>query len=166
MAQRLTRRRQSPAFDVCVWEYRVEGNSVLDQRVVEKTVYGFLGLCKSIDDVESPRGPGKGLFSVPGYREVERLGVNGSLEFYSPDLGKHLYEGMGLLRFLVFGDLAYLWVKDALPDQPQRFSLASTGARFNIELWRKLNGTLFWSYPFTRTGSVAVGETHVDFRIA
>ncbi|UZR28839.1 ShlB/FhaC/HecB family hemolysin secretion/activation protein [Methylococcus mesophilus] len=110
-----------------------------------------------------------GMFSVRGYHEVERLGdngVNGSLEFYSPDLGKHLYEGMGLLRFLVFGDLAYLWVKDALPDQPQHFSLASTGAGFNIELWRKLNGTLFWSYPFTRTESVAVGETRVDFRIA
>ncbi|MEW6039522.1 MAG: POTRA domain-containing protein [Pseudomonadota bacterium] len=110
-----------------------------------------------------------GMFSVRGYHEVERLGdngINGSLEFYSPDLGKHLYEGMGLLRFLVFGDLAYLWIKDALPGQPQHFSLASTGAGFNIELWRKLNGTLFWSYPFTRTESVAVGETRVDFRIA
>jgi hemolysin activation/secretion protein len=110
-----------------------------------------------------------GMFSVRGYHEAERLGddgVNGSLELHSPDLGKHLYEGLGLLRFVAFGDLAYLWIKDALPGQPRRFSLASTGLGFSLALWRRLNGTLFWSYPFIQTEAVAAGETRVDFRIA
>ena len=110
-----------------------------------------------------------GMFSVRGYHEAERLGddgVNGSLEFHGPDLGKHLYEGLGLLRFVAFGDLAYLWIQDALPGQPRRFSLASSGLGFHLALWRRLNGTLFWSYPFIQTEAVAAGETRVDFRIA
>jgi hypothetical protein len=38
-------------------------------------------------------------------------------------------------------------------------------AREPATLKRNL-GTPFWSYPFTKTESVAAGETRVDFRIA
>lgn len=42
-----------PRFDV--WEYRVEGSTVLEQQVIERTVYPFLGPEKTIDDVEAAR---------------------------------------------------------------------------------------------------------------
>lgn len=41
------------AFDI--WEYRVEGNTVLDEKVIEKTVYGFLGPSKSVENIEAAR---------------------------------------------------------------------------------------------------------------
>ena len=39
----------TPHFDVM--EYRIEGNSRLDNRLIEKTIYRFLGPNRSIDDV-------------------------------------------------------------------------------------------------------------------
>ena len=41
-------------FDV--WEYRVEGNTVLDAVVIERVVYGQLGPQKTIDDINAARG--------------------------------------------------------------------------------------------------------------
>jgi hemolysin activation/secretion protein len=97
---------EAPRFDV--WEYRVEGNSVLDNRIIEKTVYGFLGPGKSIDDVEKARtalekayhdaGYSAALVDIPeqdvnngvvvlkvGEGSVDRLKVTGSRYF---SLGK------------------------------------------------------------------------------
>jgi hemolysin activation/secretion protein len=55
----------SPRFDV--WEYRVEGNSALDTQTVEKTVYGFLGPGRSIDDVEQARAALEKAYHDAGY---------------------------------------------------------------------------------------------------
>lgn len=93
----------APRFDV--WEYRVDGNSALDPRVIEKTVYPFLGPAKSIGDVEAARtalekayhdaGFGAALVDIPeqdvnegivflkvGEGRVDRLKVTGS-RYYS-----------------------------------------------------------------------------------
>ncbi|MGH8500546.1 MAG: POTRA domain-containing protein, partial [Methylococcales bacterium] len=40
-------------FDI--WEYRVKGNHLLQQTVVERSVYPFLGEGKSIDEVDKAR---------------------------------------------------------------------------------------------------------------
>lgn len=55
----------APRFDV--FEYRVEGNTVLDSKLIEKTVYGFLGPGKGIDDVEQARTALEKAYRDAGY---------------------------------------------------------------------------------------------------
>jgi hemolysin activation/secretion protein len=52
-AQDATTAAAKPRFDVL--EYRVEGNTVLDSRVIERAIYGQLGPDKTIDDVNAAR---------------------------------------------------------------------------------------------------------------
>ncbi|MFI3121392.1 MAG: POTRA domain-containing protein, partial [Methylococcaceae bacterium] len=95
-----------PSFDML--EMQVEGNTVLDQQLVEKTIYPFLGTGKTVDDVEKARQTLEALYKEKGYPtvlvdipeqdvieglvrlkvvegEVERLKITGSRYFY---LGK------------------------------------------------------------------------------
>lgn len=55
-------------FDV--WEFRVEGNSVLERQTVERTVYPFLGPNKSIEDVEQARQALQKVYQDAGYGTV------------------------------------------------------------------------------------------------
>lgn len=57
-----------PRFDV--WEYRIEGNTLLDVQLVEKTVYPLLGADKSIDDVEAARATLEKVYREAGYPTV------------------------------------------------------------------------------------------------
>jgi hemolysin activation/secretion protein len=57
-----------PLFDL--FEIRVDGNSVLDSRAVEKTLYPFLGPRKSIDDVENARRALEDTYHKAGYQTV------------------------------------------------------------------------------------------------
>ena len=57
-----------PGFDI--WEYQVEGNSVLERRVIEQTVYGFLGPARSVDDVEKAREALEKVYHDAGYQTV------------------------------------------------------------------------------------------------
>lgn len=95
-----------PTFDML--EMQVDGNSVLDQALVEKTLYPFLGNGKTVDDVEKARQTLEALYKDKGYPTVlvdipeqdvvdglvrlqviegtvERLKITGSRYFY---LGK------------------------------------------------------------------------------
>jgi hemolysin activation/secretion protein len=58
----------APKFDV--WEYRVEGNSVLDNTRIEKAVYPFLGPGKAINDVEQARQALEVAYHDAGYQTV------------------------------------------------------------------------------------------------
>jgi hemolysin activation/secretion protein len=110
-----------------------------------------------------------GMQTVRGYHEVERLGdngVNGSVEFYSPNVGPYAYEGFNELRFMVFGDLARLWIKDPLPGSPSRYDLASAGTGFRMQLLKQIVGEFYWAYPFTAAEFVKAGQSRVDFRVA
>ena len=55
----------SPRFNV--WEYRVEGNTTLDNQIIEKTVYGFLGENKNLNDVEQARAALEKAYHDAGY---------------------------------------------------------------------------------------------------
>ena len=55
-------------FDI--WEFRIEGNSILDTREVERTVYPFLGPDKSIQDVEQARKTLEGIYQERGYGTI------------------------------------------------------------------------------------------------
>ncbi len=95
-----------PSFDML--EMQVEGNTVLDQQLVEKTIYPFLGTGKTVDDVEKARQTLEAVYKEKGYPTVlvdipeqdvveglvrlkvvegavERLKITGSRYFY---LGK------------------------------------------------------------------------------
>lgn len=95
-----------PNFDML--EIQVDGNTVLDQQLVEKTLYPFLGNGKTVDDVEKARQKLEAVYREKGYPtvlvdipeqdvvegvvrlqvvegSVERLKITGSRYFY---LGK------------------------------------------------------------------------------
>lgn len=95
-----------PGFDL--FELQVDGNTVLDSSLIEKTLYPFLGKNKSVDDVEKARQTLEAIYKDKGYPTVlveipeqdvveglvrlnvvegsiERLKVTGSRYFY---LGK------------------------------------------------------------------------------
>lgn len=55
-------------FDV--WEYRVRGNTVIEQTAVEKAVYGHLGPGKTIADIESARTALEEAYRAAGYPTV------------------------------------------------------------------------------------------------
>jgi hemolysin activation/secretion protein len=111
-----------------------------------------------------------GMLSVRGYHEVEVLGddgVNGNLEFYSPNIGELAgWEWMDELRFMAFTDGAHLWVDDALPGTPSEYHIASAGLGLRTQIWRHLQGEFYWAYPFSPTDQVRVGENRLDFRVA
>ncbi|MDD5277031.1 MAG: ShlB/FhaC/HecB family hemolysin secretion/activation protein [Methylovulum sp.] len=57
-----------PAFDML--EMQVDGNTVLDQQLVEKTLYPFLGTGKTVDDVEKARQTLEAVYKEKGYPTV------------------------------------------------------------------------------------------------
>ena len=57
-----------PPFDML--EMQVDGNSVLDQNLVEKTLYPFLGNGKTVADVEKARETLEALYKDKGYPTV------------------------------------------------------------------------------------------------
>ncbi|MFM8443415.1 MAG: ShlB/FhaC/HecB family hemolysin secretion/activation protein [Methylococcus sp.] len=58
--------RESTTFDV--WEYQIQGNSVLENRTIEQTVYKFLGPGKSLTDVEEARTALEKAYHQAGYQ--------------------------------------------------------------------------------------------------
>lgn len=59
---------QEESFDLL--ELRVKGNTLLEDTVIERTVYPFLGPKKSIDNVESARKALEGAYHSKGYQTV------------------------------------------------------------------------------------------------
>ena len=57
-----------PRFDV--WEYRVEGNTILDSVAIERAVYGELGPGKTLDDVNAARDSLEKAYRDAGYPTV------------------------------------------------------------------------------------------------
>lgn len=60
--------QQEHRFDI--WELRVEGNSLLDTTLIERTVYPFVGPDKSIRDVEAARLALETFYRDSGYPTV------------------------------------------------------------------------------------------------
>jgi hemolysin activation/secretion protein len=60
--------KQPSSFDLL--ELRVKGNTLLDKKHLERTVYRFLGMNKSIDNVEAARSALEELYKTNGYQTV------------------------------------------------------------------------------------------------
>ncbi len=58
----------TPTFDML--EIQVDGNTVLDKQVVEKTLYPFLGNAKTVSDVEQARQKLEAVYREHGYPTV------------------------------------------------------------------------------------------------
>lgn len=53
-----------------VWEYRIEGNNVLDRTIIEKTIYPFLGPDKTIEIIEEARTALEKAYHANGFGTV------------------------------------------------------------------------------------------------
>lgn len=60
--------QQAATFDLM--ELRVKGNTMLDKKQLERTIYPFLGPKKSIDNVEAARSALEQLYKTKGYQTV------------------------------------------------------------------------------------------------
>ena len=60
--------QQAPRFDV--WEYRVQGNTLLERQDVERAVYPYLGRDKTLKDIEAARGALERRYHDAGYATV------------------------------------------------------------------------------------------------
>lgn len=63
-------RAQQDELRFDVWEFQVSGNTVLDAREIEKTVYPFLGPQRAVADVEQARQALEQLYRDAGYGTV------------------------------------------------------------------------------------------------
>jgi len=61
---------QAPAETFDIWEYQVEGNTLLPQKDVERSVYPHLGPKKTIDSVEAARKQLEQMYQERGYGTV------------------------------------------------------------------------------------------------
>ena len=59
---------QAPRFDL--WEFAIEGNSLLDTKLIERTVYPYLGPDRSLSDIEAARMALETFYRDSGYPTV------------------------------------------------------------------------------------------------
>jgi hemolysin activation/secretion protein len=100
--------------------------------------------------VNSEQFSGGGLGSVRGYLESEALGDNallGSVELRTPSLGNWLGKEVDDARFYIFSDGGFLTINDPLPEQKEKFTLASVGAGTRVQLLKRFNGSLDVGVP-------------------
>lgn len=113
-----------------------------------------------------------GQSSVRGYLESAALGdsgVVGTLELRSPSfIGKmdeKTKQWKSEWRVYAFLDGGVLTLQDPLPEQKDRFDLASYGIGTRIKLWEHFNGSLDASLPLTTQGSTSADELFLSFRL-
>ncbi|MDP3332762.1 MAG: ShlB/FhaC/HecB family hemolysin secretion/activation protein [Methylococcaceae bacterium] len=90
---------QPATFDLL--ELRVKGNNLIDKKQLERTIYPFLGLKKSVDNVEAARATLEELYKTQGYQTV-------SVDIPEQDVK----NGIVYLQ-VVEGKISKLRVKDA-----------------------------------------------------
>lgn len=101
--------QESASFDLL--ELRVKGNTLLDRKQLERTVYPFLGLKKNIDAVEKARNALEELYRSKGYQTV------------AVDIPEQNVENGVVYLQVVEGKISRLRVKDS-----RYFSLGSIKA--------------------------------------
>jgi hemolysin activation/secretion protein len=118
--------------------------------------------------VNSEQFSGGGIGTVRGYLESEELGDNGifgSMEMRSPSLSSFLGKSVDEWRFYLFGEGGLLTIDDPLPEQQEKFKLASVGAGTRIKLFNHFNGSLDLGLPLDNGPQTNAYEPQLTFRI-
>lgn len=124
--------------------------------------------------VNSEQFSAGGLDTVRGYLESEVLGDDAvvfnfeartpSLLRWIPKLGDP-GDKTNEWRFYFFTDAASVGVQNALPDQTQRFSLASYGGGTHITLFDHLNGSVDLAVPLFSQTATKAHHPFLTFRV-
>ena len=115
--------------------------------------------------INSEQFAGGGLGTARGYLESAALGDSslfGTLELRSPSL---LSEKNGEWRFYAFADAGALTLRESLPEQEDRFELASVGLGSRIQFREHFNGSIDAGVPLTSAGSSDAHDVLVTFRL-
>lgn len=108
-----------------------------------------------------------GLNTVRGYLESNSLGdygVNSSVELHTPPLQKYLPDIFQSVYALAFYDYGFAKVRDALPNQTDRFHLASSGFGLYAKGRNGLFAELDYAYILRTAGSIDDGFDRLLFR--
>ncbi len=112
---------------------------------------------------------GGGLGTVRGYLEAEVVGDNavfGSLELRSPSLLRSMFGKPGEWRIYGFTEGGILTLRNPLPDQNDRFTLASYGVGSRVQLLEHFDGSINASVPLKSQSSTTAKDLRVNFRAA
>ena len=118
--------------------------------------------------VSSEQFAGGGLGSVRGYLEAEALGDNGifgSLELRSPSLLGWTKRKDHEWRVYAFLEGGLLTLREPLPEQEDRFELASVGVGTRLQLWEHFNGSLDVGFPLSDLTTTQSGDVMFTFRL-
>ncbi|EFF73968.1 ShlB/FhaC/HecB family hemolysin secretion/activation protein [Achromobacter piechaudii] len=109
-----------------------------------------------------------GATSVRGYLAAERTGDDGilaSLEWRTPSLARWLGANVNEWRFYAFADAASLRLRDPLPEQDSRYSLASVGLGTRLQMIDWLSGSLDWGYPLKDGPNTRKHDPRLNFSV-
>jgi len=118
--------------------------------------------------LNSEQFSGGGLGTVRGYLESEELGDNGifgTLEMRSPSLSDLFGKTVDEWRFYLFGDGGLLTIDDALPQQTEKYKLASVGVGTRMKLAKHYNGSLDFALPLDNGTTTNAYEPLLTFRL-
>lgn len=108
-----------------------------------------------------------GLGTVRGYLEAEALGDDaavGNLEFRTPSLLGWMKD-KGEWRFYFFTDAGIATLQDTLPEQDNRFYLASFGAGTRFQLFDHFSGSLDLAIPLTNQTTTKARNPFLIFQV-
>lgn len=119
--------------------------------------------------IDSEQFSGGGLTTVRGYLESEVLGDNailGTLELRSPSLSTWLGKRVDEWRFYLFTDAGMVTLNDPLPEQQDRFDLASYGIGTRLRLLDHLEGSLDLGLPLIDQYPTEAGDLLLTFQVS
>jgi hemolysin activation/secretion protein len=118
--------------------------------------------------VDGEQFSGGGLGTVRGYLESEELGDNGifgSMEMRTPSLSDLFGKTVDEWRFYLFGEGGLLTIDKALPEQQEKFKLASVGIGTRMKFAGHYNGSFDVGLPLDNASTTNAYEPLLTFRV-
>jgi hemolysin activation/secretion protein len=118
--------------------------------------------------LNSEQFSGGGLENARGYLESAALGDNalfGSLELRSPSITQWWKDKENEWRVYAFFDAGFLTLNQPLPEQTDRFELASYGIGSRMRLFDLFHGSVDAGVPLISQGTTRVNEVLLTFRV-
>lgn len=109
-----------------------------------------------------------GADTVRGYLESTSFGDVGAtlgLEAFTPNYAKQLSEAIDEMHLLAFIEGGQVRVRQPLPGQEDRFTLAGAGVGVRLKGWDGVSAGLDWAAALKDAGTVRSGDKRVHFRL-